>query len=116
MAFHVVFTSEFAINKTGRFDIFTEIYLRCFDRKNEFLLQLKADVVKAYETGEPVELPEDILPLSPRHLKTKASQTRTKEKKFRLRRQCQSRQLWQMLKSAISQKMKTCRHSRPAFS
>ena len=116
MAFHVVFTSEFAINKTGRFDIFTEIYLRCFDRKNKFLLQLKADVVKAYETGEPVELPEDILPLSPRHLKTKASQMRTKEKKFRLRRQCQSRQLWQMLKSAISQKMKTCRHSRPAFS
>ena len=59
MAFHVVFTSEFAINKTGRFDIFTEIYLRCFDRKNEFLLQLKADVVKAYETGGPVEMSEE---------------------------------------------------------
>lgn len=68
MAFHVVFTSEFAINKTGRFDIFTEIYLRCFDRKNEFLLQLKADVVKAYETGEPVELPEEHTPFEPKTL------------------------------------------------
>jgi len=66
MAFHVVFTSEFAINKTGRFDIFTEIYLRCFDRKNEFLLQLKADVVKAYETGEPVEMSEEQTPFEPK--------------------------------------------------
>lgn len=66
MAFHVVFTSEFAINKTGRFDIFTEIYLRCFDQKNEFLLQLKADVVKAYETGEPVEMSEEQTPFEPK--------------------------------------------------
>lgn len=66
MAFHVVFTSEFAINKTGRFDIFTEIYLRCFDRKNEFLLQLKADVVKAYETGEPVEMSKEQTPFEPK--------------------------------------------------
>jgi len=57
MLFHVVFTSEFIINKTGRFDIFTEIYLRC-TRDKEFLLKLKADTVKAYETGQPVQLEE----------------------------------------------------------
>ena len=57
MLFHVVFTSEFTINKTGRFDIFTEIYLRC-TRDKEFLLKLKADTVKAYETGQPVQLEE----------------------------------------------------------
>lgn len=66
MAFHVVFTSEFTINKTGRFDIFTEIYLRCFDRKNKFLLQLKADVVKAYKTGEPVEMLEEKTSFQPK--------------------------------------------------
>ena len=57
MLFHVVFTSEFTINKTGRFDIFTEIYLRC-TRDKEFLLKLKADTVKAFETGQPVKLEE----------------------------------------------------------
>lgn len=57
MLFHVIFTSEFIINKTGRFDIFTEIYLRC-TRDKEFLLKLKADTVKAYETGQPVQLEE----------------------------------------------------------
>ena len=58
MLFHVVFTSEFTINKTGRFDIFTEIYLRCA-RDKEFLLKLKADTVKAFETGQPVKLKEN---------------------------------------------------------
>jgi Na+/H+ antiporter NhaC len=55
MLFHVVATSEFAINKTGRFDIFTEIYLRCTKDK-EFLLKLKEDTVTAYATGESVPL------------------------------------------------------------
>mmetsp|Transcript_7379 Transcript_7379/g.13926 ORF Transcript_7379/g.13926 Transcript_7379/m.13926 type:complete len:823 (+) Transcript_7379:121-2589(+) len=55
MLFHVVFTAEFAINKTGRYDIFTEIYLR-FAREKDELLQLKEDVKIAYETGEPVEM------------------------------------------------------------
>jgi len=57
MLFHVVFTSEFTINKTGRFDIFTEIYLRC-TRDKEFLLKLKADTRLAFETGQPVKLEE----------------------------------------------------------
>lgn len=53
MLFHAIVTSEFAINKTGRYDIFTEIYLRCTKDK-DFLIKLKEDTVKAYETGEPV--------------------------------------------------------------
>jgi len=56
MLFHVVFTAEFAINKTGRYDIFTEIYLRCTRGSNEFLAKLKEDTIIAYETGEPVPL------------------------------------------------------------
>lgn len=55
MAFHVVFTSDFAINKTGRYDIFTELYLRC-TRDKEFLMKLKEDTVLAFQTGEPVLL------------------------------------------------------------
>jgi hypothetical protein len=55
MLFHVVFTSEFTINKTGRYDIFTELYLRCTKDK-EFLLKLKEDTVIAFETSEPVPL------------------------------------------------------------
>ena len=43
-----------AINKTGRYDIFTEIYLRM--RDDEFLKKLKEDTVIAFETGEPVPL------------------------------------------------------------
>eukprot|EP00571_Detonula_confervacea_P007203 CAMPEP_0172328688 /NCGR_PEP_ID=MMETSP1058-20130122/60477_1 /TAXON_ID=83371 /ORGANISM="Detonula confervacea, Strain CCMP 353" /LENGTH=1233 /DNA_ID=CAMNT_0013045815 /DNA_START=448 /DNA_END=4149 /DNA_ORIENTATION=- len=57
MLFHVVFTSEFAINKTGRYDIFTELYLRCTKDK-EFLTKLKEDTVIAFETGEPVPIPD----------------------------------------------------------
>jgi hypothetical protein len=57
MVLHVVLFSEFTINKTGRYDILTEIYLRC-TRDKDFLLQLKADTVMAYETGQPVELEE----------------------------------------------------------
>ena len=57
MVLHVVLFSEFAINKTGRYDILTEIYLRCV-RDKDFLLKLKADTVVAYETGQPVELEE----------------------------------------------------------
>lgn len=55
MLFHVVFTSEFTINKTGRYDIFTEIYLRC-SKNNDFLLKLKQDTKLAFETGEPIPL------------------------------------------------------------
>lgn len=58
MVFHVIFTSEFIINKTGRYDIFTELYIRCIKNK-EFYLSLKADVVEAFATGMPVPLPED---------------------------------------------------------
>ena len=57
MLFHVALTSEFAVNKTGRYDVFTELYLRC-TRDNEFLIKLKEDTVLAFERGEPVQLPE----------------------------------------------------------
>ncbi len=57
MVFHVIFTSEFIINKTGRYDIFTELYIR-FIKNKEFYISLKADVVEAFETGMPVPLPE----------------------------------------------------------
>lgn len=60
MLFHAVFTSEFAINKTGRYDIFTELYLRC-TRDKEFLLKLKEDTVAAYESGEPISLKDSKL-------------------------------------------------------
>lgn len=56
MLFHTICTAEFAINKSGRYDIFTEIYLRMTANKAA-LLKLKEDVVIAYETGEPVPLP-----------------------------------------------------------
>ena len=55
MLFHAVFTAEFALHKTGRYDIFTELYLRCA-RDKEFLTKLKEDTVRAYETGAPVPL------------------------------------------------------------
>ncbi len=57
MLIHVVLTSEFIINKTGRYDIFTELYIR-FVRNKEFYVSLKADVAKAFETGMPVPIPE----------------------------------------------------------
>lgn len=60
MVFHVVFTSEFAINKTGRYDIFTELYLRC-TRDKEFLLKLKEDTAAAYESGESISLKDSRL-------------------------------------------------------
>ena len=55
MLFHAVFTSEFVLHKTGRYDVFTELYLRCA-RDKEFLTKLKEDTVRAYETGAPVPL------------------------------------------------------------
>jgi len=61
MLFHAVVTVERRINETGRFDIFTEVYIRCF-KKKDFYLSLKADVIKAYETGRPVPLPDSIQP------------------------------------------------------
>jgi len=57
MLFHVVLTSEFPINKTGRYDIFTELYIRCI-RDKEFYMKLKEDTVKAFETGQPVTDPD----------------------------------------------------------
>merc|ERR1712127_9342 len=54
MLFHVVCIGSSTINKTGQYDIFTEIYLRI--RGDEFLMKLKEDTVIAFETGEPVPL------------------------------------------------------------
>ncbi len=59
MLFHVVFTSEYTINKSGRYDIFTELYLRC-TRNKEFLMKLKEDTKLVFETGEPIPLDVDI--------------------------------------------------------
>jgi len=56
MAFHVVFTAESPINKTGRYDIFTELYLCLSKNANETLMKLKEDTMIVYETGEPVPL------------------------------------------------------------
>jgi len=56
MAFHVMFTAEAPINKTGRYDVFTELYLRFSKNTNKTLKKLKEDTVIAYETGEPVLL------------------------------------------------------------
>jgi hypothetical protein len=59
MLFHAFVTAESTINKTGRFDIFTELYIRCI-REKDFYLSLKADVIEAYETGRPVPLPDSM--------------------------------------------------------
>lgn len=55
MAFHVFFTSEYAINETGRYDVFTELYLRC-TKNTDFLTKLREDTALAFESGEPVPL------------------------------------------------------------
>ena len=57
MLFHVLFTSEFIINKTGRYDIFTEIYIR-FLRNKDFYMILKAEVITSFESGMPLDRPE----------------------------------------------------------
>ncbi len=62
MIFHSVFTSAFVINKTGRFDIFTELFLRC-KKDTSFYDSLRADTVKCFETGHPVPLPESMAEL-----------------------------------------------------
>ena len=56
MLFHAVLTSESAINKTGRFDIFTELYICCSRKNRGFYEKLKEDTVIAFETGEAVPL------------------------------------------------------------
>lgn len=56
MIFHAFFTSAPAINKTGRYDIFTEIYLKF--SKNEDLLDLKEKSKQVFETGETLALTE----------------------------------------------------------
>lgn len=56
MAFHVVFTAESPVNKSGRYDIFTALYLRLSKNANESLAKLKEDTMIVYETGEPVPL------------------------------------------------------------
>jgi hypothetical protein len=55
MIFHSAFTSAFVINKTGRFDIFTELFIRCTKDKTVYD-KLRADVVTCFETGRPVAL------------------------------------------------------------
>ena len=48
MLLHATLTAEFTINKTGRYDIFTELYL-CCTKDKEFLLKLKDDTKLAFE-------------------------------------------------------------------
>ncbi|KAL3797966.1 hypothetical protein HJC23_013204 [Cyclotella cryptica] len=45
------------INKTGRFDVVTELYILI--TKNEYLLKLKEDTKKVSETGETLILPKE---------------------------------------------------------
>jgi len=47
MLLHTIFTSASILNKSGRYDIFTEAYLRVF--KSEDLEQLRLDTVYAFE-------------------------------------------------------------------
>ena len=54
MAFHAFLTSAPAINKSGRFDIFTELYLML--KKDEYLLDLKEKTKQVGETGETLAL------------------------------------------------------------
>ena len=56
MAFHAFLTSAPAINKSGRFDIFTELYLML--KKDEYLLDLKEKAKQVCETGETFALPD----------------------------------------------------------
>lgn len=46
-----------SINKTGRFDVVTELYILI--TKNEYLIKLKEDTKKVFETGETLELPKE---------------------------------------------------------
>lgn len=52
MLLHTVFTSVKTINPSGRYDCFTELYLRF--SKNKGLLALKEDTVRAFELGGPL--------------------------------------------------------------
>jgi Na+/H+ antiporter NhaC len=54
MAFHAFLTAAPAINKTGRYDIFTEIYL--FFSKDKELLDLKEKAKEVFESGQPLLL------------------------------------------------------------
>ena len=56
MIFHAFFTAAPPISKSGRYDIFTEIYLKF--TKNEDLLDLKEKSKQVFETGETLALPE----------------------------------------------------------
>lgn len=56
MAIHAFLTSAAPLNKSGRFDIFTELYL--FITKNEFLADLKERTKRVHETGETMTLPK----------------------------------------------------------
>lgn len=45
------------INKTGRYDVVTELYILI--TKNEYLLKLKEDTKKVFETGETLVSPKE---------------------------------------------------------
>ena len=73
MAFHAFVTAAPTINKTGRFDPFTELYIMCLKAggAKDFYTNLKADVIEAYETGRPVALPEGVTALQTIHVPDK---------------------------------------------
>lgn len=70
MAFHAFVTAAPTINKTGSFDPFTELYIKCLKEggAKDFYTNLKADVIEAYETGRPVALPEGVKILETIHV------------------------------------------------
>ena len=55
MAIHAFLTSAAPLNKSGRFDIFTELYL--WITKNYYLADLKEKTKQVHETGETLTLP-----------------------------------------------------------
>jgi len=59
MAFHAFVTAAPAINKSGRYDVFTEFYLLITGDKDHYLIALKETTKQVFETGDPKTLDDD---------------------------------------------------------
>lgn len=59
MAFHAFVTAAPAINKSGRYDVFTELYLLITGNKDHYLVALKEMTKEVFETGDPKTLDDE---------------------------------------------------------
>ncbi|KAL3800358.1 hypothetical protein HJC23_003654 [Cyclotella cryptica] len=59
MLFHAFVTAAPAINKSGRYDIFTEFYLFITGNEDQYLVDLKEKTKQVFETGEALEVTEE---------------------------------------------------------